>query len=174
MDDFTKLAKDAVENFIRHNKKITAPSNLSKQLTSKKSGTFVTIEKGKDRLLRGCIGTFLPTKRNVALEIIENAISAATKDFRFGAIVPNELQNLHYTVYMLREPEQVKDLDSLNPKKYGIIVKANDGRTGLLLPDLKEVNTLEKQLAIASQKAGIDLKNETVTIYRFEVEKHKE
>ncbi|NLH59701.1 MAG: AMMECR1 domain-containing protein, partial [Clostridiales bacterium] len=54
---------------------------------------------------------------------------------------------------VLTEPEPAKKED-LDPKTYGIIVKA-DGRRGLLLPDLEGVDTIEDQIAIALQKAGI-------------------
>ena len=44
-------------------------------------------------------------------------------------------------------------------------------RRGLLLPNLEGVNTIEEQVAIAKQKAGIgDL--EEVQLERFEVVRH--
>ena len=96
---------------------------------------FVTIEK-KDELqipprnehkvlLRGCIGTYLPTRVNIAEEIIRNAIAAATEDYRFGPIREEEFSQLSYTVYILNYPEPVEDIKKLNPKKFGIIVKTS-------------------------------------------------
>lgn len=57
--------------------------------------------------------------------------------------------------------------DDLDPKRYGVIVKSG-GRTGLLLPDLDGVDSVDEQIAIASQKAGIST-GEPLEIYRFEV-----
>ena len=45
-------------------------------------------------------------------------------------------------------------------------------RRGLLLPNLEGVDTVEKQLAIALSKAGID-DEEPFSIERFEVVRHQ-
>jgi len=179
------LAKKAVENYISESKIISPPSKLPEEFLNKKSGTFVTIKKNDE--LRGCIGTYLPTKKNIVKEVIDNAIAAATEDYRFGPIQKEELPYLSYTVYILNEPELVKDIKELDPKKYGIIVKTVpisssgdvvfDGhfvaKTGLLLPDLEGIDTIEKQISIACQKGGIDPAREKILIYKFTVEKYR-
>ncbi|OGZ18891.1 MAG: AMMECR1 domain-containing protein, partial [Candidatus Nealsonbacteria bacterium RBG_13_38_11] len=147
---------------------------------------FVTIEQNKE--LRGCIGTYLPTRINIAEEIINNAIAAATEDYRFEAIKKEELPYLSYIVYILSAPELVEGINELNPKEFGIIVKTApftypnespvfDGnvsfKAGLLLPDLKGINTPEEQFSIACQKGGINPAKEKVFIYRFRAEKHQ-
>ena len=146
---------------------------MPKEFLERKAGTFVTIEKNGN--LRGCIGTYLPTRRHIAEEIIYNSIAAATEDYRFGSIQKEELSYLSYTIYILSEPELVKDIKELNPKKYGIIVKTTDDypKTGLLLPDLKGVNTIEQQISIACQKGEIDPLKEKISIYKFTVEKYQ-
>jgi AmmeMemoRadiSam system protein A len=195
MHPLVNLAKQTVEIFIKERKIISPPNELSDKFFEKRAGVFVTIEKNGE--LRGCIGTYLPTRENIAKEVIQNAIAAATKDWRFGPVQKEEFPYLSYTVYILSEPELVKDISNLDPKKYGIIVKtvpilANfhefeheysrmdvvfNGRfvpkTGVLLPDLEGVDTVEKQIFIACQKAGIDPEREKFLIYRFTVEKFK-
>jgi AmmeMemoRadiSam system protein A len=183
MHPLVSLAKLAIENYVKEGKITFPPENLPKEFLNKKAGTFVTIEKnGK---LRGCIGTYLPTRENIAEEVIQNAIAAATEDYRFGPVEKEEFPHLSYTVYILNEPELVKDLKELDPKKYGVIVKTVPisptgdvvfnghfvPKTGLLLPDLEGVDTIEKQISIACQKAGIDPEREKFLIYRFTVEK---
>ncbi len=182
------LAKLAVESYIKEGKIISVPKDLDQEFLNKQAGTFVTIEKrlNSHKVLRGCIGTYLPTRKNIALEVIYNAIAAATEDYRFGRVSQLELPDLVYTVYILSKPELVKTKTELNPKKYGIIVKTTpitsssnvtfNGKvpvkTGLLLPDLEGVDTVEKQISIACLKAGIDLSREKIVIYRFKVEKY--
>lgn len=185
MNPYTLLAKQAVENYIKERKIIDIPEDLPKELLSRKAGVFVTIKKNEQ--LRGCIGTYLPTRLTIAEEIIRNAIAAATKDHRFEPIQEKELPHLSYVVYILSEPELVKDIKELDPKKFGIIVKTNPfaypnqevifnskaiPKTGILLPDLDSVDTTEKQISIACQKAGIDPAKEKIIIYRFKVEKY--
>ncbi|MBQ6012247.1 MAG: AMMECR1 domain-containing protein, partial [Alphaproteobacteria bacterium] len=40
--------------------------------------------------LRGCIGTIAATEENIAEEVIQNAISASSRDPRFAPITPEE------------------------------------------------------------------------------------
>lgn len=171
MNPYVQLAKEAVENYIEE-RKVTEPlKDLPKEFFERKAGVFVTIE--KEGRLRGCIGTYLPVRDNIAEEIIHNAIAAAVEDDRFGAVKKTELPHLSYSVYLLHKPERVLDLAELNPKKFGIIVKAGE-RSGLLLPDLEGVDTVAEQIAICCQKGGIMLKQDNVEIYKFTVEKHGE
>lgn len=185
MNPLVILAKKAVENYVKERKVIEAPRDLPKEFFEKRAGTFVTIEKnGK---LRGCIGTYLPTKVNIVEEVIHNAIAAASQDYRFGPIQEEELPHLSYIVYILSQPELVKDISELDPKRYGIIVKTfpisslSDvifnghfvAKTGLLLPDLEGIDTIEKQIFIACQKGNIDPKKEKILLYKFEVKKYR-
>jgi AmmeMemoRadiSam system protein A len=187
MNPLIALAKSAIGNYIIEKRIISPPEDLPSEFLNRRAGTFVTIE--KDSELRGCIGTYLPTRKNIAEEIIHNAIAAATEDYRFGRIKKEELPQLSYTVYILSEPELIKDINELDPKKYGIIVKTAPisypngtdvvfnghfvAKSGLLLPDLEGVDTVEKQILIACQKAGIDPRREKIIIYRFSVEKYQ-
>ena len=168
-DEYVNLAKKTIETYIKDNKKIEVPNNLSSELLNKKAGVFVSIHKlGK---LRGCIGTFLPITNSIAEEIINNAISAATHDPRFSAVTKDELKYLEINVDVLSKPEPIDSLEQLNPKKYGVIV-TNGNRKGLLLPNLDGIDTVDEQIAIAKSKAGI-LKNEVVSLERFEVVRHE-
>ena len=187
MSPLVLLAKQAVENFIKEGKVIEVPEGLPGDFLKRKAGTFVTIE--KDSELRGCIGTYLPSRANIAEEIIHNAIAAASKDYRFGPIKIEELPRLSYAVYILGYPEPVKDIKELDSKKFGIIVKSQGfssgsdaifntapksyQKTGLLLPNLEGVDTVEKQISIACQKGGIDPAREKVLVYKFTVEKYQ-
>jgi len=133
----------------------------------KQAGTFVSIH--KHGMLRGCIGTIEPTQANVAQEVIQNAISAATRDPRFPPVRPEGLADLDIKVDVLSEPEPVESMDELDPRRYGVIVQsARDWRKGLLLPDLEGVDTVEYQVDIARRKAGI-WPDEPIKLYRFEV-----
>lgn len=162
-----KLAKETVESYIREGK-IPQPKELTPEM-EKPAGVFVSIHKQGE--LRGCIGTFEPTKANVAEEIMTNAISSATRDPRFPPIAASELGDLEYSVDILTKPEPVKDVSQLNPKKYGLIVESGF-RRGLLLPDLEGVDTVERQIEICRLKAGIPF-DEPVSLYRFEVKRFK-
>ncbi|MCL5075206.1 MAG: AmmeMemoRadiSam system protein A [Chloroflexi bacterium] len=162
-----RLAKQAVEAYVREGRVIPPPKGLTPEM-QERAGVFVSLKKFGE--LRGCIGTFEPTQPNVAMEIIHNAISSATRDPRFLPVEPAELGDVVYSVDVLTKPERVKGLQELDPKRYGVIVQAGR-RRGLLLPDLEGVNTVEQQLDIARRKAGIAAA-EPVQLYRFEVKRY--
>jgi len=168
MHPLVKLAKETVEQYVRTKKTISPPAELTLEMTGK-AGVFVSLKK-KGRL-RGCIGTFSNTTGNVACEIIQNAISAATQDPRFPPVHPGELNELEYSVDVLTEPKKVAGKKELDPKKYGVVVKSGD-RRGLLLPDLEGVDSVDEQISIASMKAGIFI-GEPIELYRFEVKRYK-
>jgi len=171
MDPYVKLAKDSVETFIKTGKTPSLPPGLPPQMLKKKAGVFVSLHQ-KSGELRGCLGTFLPTKANLAQEIITNAINSATQDPRFPPVTQEELDNLTYSVDILFPPQKAKK-EQINPKKYGLIVSTPDNRQGLLLPNLEGVDTPEQQITICCQKGGID-PQEKLSYQIFKVERHQE
>ena len=114
-----QLARDTIENYVSRGKTIQPPKELTPEM-EKQAGTFVSIH--KHGMLRGCIGTIEPTQANVAQEVIQNAISAATRDPRFPPIMPEELADLDIKVDVLSEPEPVESMEELDPRRYGVIV----------------------------------------------------
>ncbi len=167
MHPLVELAKRSVEAYITRRETIGLLEDVPECMTGK-AGVFVCIK--KHGRLRGCIGTFQPTRECVGLETIANAISAATEDPRFPPVSEKELPELSYSVDVLSPPEKVSDVSELDPKKYGVIV-VSGFRRGLLLPDLEGVDTVEEQLNIAKMKAGI-APHEDVEMYRFEVRRY--
>lgn len=172
MDNYVILANNTIKEYINSGKVINPPSGLPKEMLEKKAGVFVSLHKKSDHSLRGCIGSFLPTKNNVAEEIISNAVSAAFKDPRFLPLTEKELNDLEINVDILSEPGPIADIKQLNPKKYGLLVKNQNNLSGLLLPDIG-IETVEEQIAVCCQKGGIDTKNDKLKFYRFTVERHK-
>ena len=131
---------------------------------------FVSLKKHGQ--LRGCIGTLAPTQACLSDEIVANAKSASTRDPRFRPVQPDELDDLVLDVDVLGDPEPVASLDELDPRVYGVIVSTEDGRRGVLLPDLAGVDAAEEQVAIAAQKGAIDAHAEPILLQRFRVERH--
>lgn len=163
-----QLAREAIKGYLGKKEIISPPAELTHEM-SERHGVFVCLKKqGK---LRGCIGTFEPATPSVAEEIIMNAISAATQDPRFMPLTLSELKETDVSVDVLTPPEPVTSEDTLDPKRYGIIIKSC-GRCGLLLPDLEGVDTVQQQMGIARAKAGIG-ENEAVELFRFEIRRYE-
>lgn len=168
-DEYVKLARNSLENYIKNDEYLKTPNDLPKELLENKAGVFVTIY--KYGVLRGCIGTINPTKKFIAEEIIENAISSGTRDLRFPRVKEEELNQLEYSVDILEKAEEIHSLEELNPEKYGLIVTSGHKR-GILLPNIPSVKTPEEQLKIVRQKAGI-YAFENQKLERFKVVRHK-
>ncbi len=162
-----ELAARTIAEYVREGKTTRKPTSLTPEMRQR-AGVFVSLHKNDE--LRGCIGTFQPTTPDVAEEVIQNAIHAATRDPRFPPVRSNELSQLEISVDVLASPEPVQSAADLDPKRYGVIVEAG-WRRGLLLPDLEGVDTVEYQLDIARRKAGI-APHEPVQLYRFEVTRY--
>ncbi|MCM1172539.1 MAG: AmmeMemoRadiSam system protein A [Clostridium sp.] len=167
-DVYVSLARRTIEEYVTTGKMPDVPNELPDEMREKQAGVFVSIK--KDGRLRGCIGTIEATQSSIAKEIVANAISAATRDPRFSPIKQAELPWLTISVDVLGDTEKISSANELDVKRYGVIV-TRGRRRGLLLPNLEGVDTVEEQLAIAKQKAGID-EEEPVELERFEVVRH--
>ena len=165
---YISLAQESIHHFLNHREKLSCPDPLSQDLRLR-SGAFVSIKKLKK--LRGCIGTLEPCEPNLAMEIIENALKAALHDPRFSPVTTEELQELTYSIDVVRPLEKISTLEDLDPDIYGLVVKSN-GKQGVLLPDLEEVNSTEEQIQICRAKGKIP-EDEPIEIYRFKVERFR-
>ena len=163
-----KLAMAAINAYVKEHRIIDVPKDTPEELCTTCAGAFVCLK--IDGQLRGCIGTIEPVRRNLADEIISNAISSATRDPRFFPVEENELELLDCSVDVLCVPEEINDINELDPKRYGVIVESGECR-GLLLPDLEGVDTAEQQVSIARQKAAITC-HDPIKLYRFEVKRY--
>lgn len=167
-DEYVRLARKSIEALLIDKCRLQRPEGLSSELTDRKAGVFVSIK--KDGRLRGCMGTVSPAEECIADEIINNALAAGFGDTRFDALKENELDEIEISVDVLSTPEKINSVDMLDPQKYGVIVGMGCAE-GLLLPNLEGITTVEQQVAIALQKAGIP-KSSGFEIKRFEVVRH--
>ena len=167
MDAYVKLARDTIFSHVK-GEKLPDLTGLPDEMMNKRAGAFVSVH--EFGMLRGCIGTISATCSNVAEEIRENAVSAVSRDPRFSPVREDELDDLEINVDVLGDAETISSPSELDVKRYGVIV-TNGMRRGLLLPDLDGVDTVEQQISIARQKAGID-PSEEVELQRFEVVRH--
>lgn len=168
-DPYVALARLTVETFVREHRVVEVPADTPAELLEQRAGAFVSLHAHGQ--LRGCIGTISATCENVAEEIVQNGISSCSRDFRFRPVRPDELDYLEYSVDVLGEAEPIESKDELDCVRYGVIVTKGFQR-GLLLPNLDGVDTVEMQVAIAKQKAGIAVDDDNVQLERFEVVRH--
>ena len=172
-DPCVRLARETVARYVltRHEpglSELEAGENVPAELLKRRAGTFVSIHEHGE--LRGCIGTILPTTDCIALEILQNAVSACSRDPRFSPVRAQELSELEISVDVLGEPEPIDSPDELDVHRYGVIVTSGSKR-GLLLPDLEGVDSVAQQIDIARRKGGIG-PFDKISLQRFEVVRH--
>ena len=168
-DPYVRLARYALETYIKTGKRAERPQGLPEKMTACAAGVFVSLK--KDGQLRGCIGTIEPDTDCIADEIMRNAVSSGTQDPRFDPVAERELDQLIYSVDVLGEAEPVSSVEELDAQRYGVIV-SKGWRRGLLLPNLEGVSTPQQQISIALEKACIR-STEDYRIERFEVVRHR-
>lgn len=123
-----KLARKAVEEYLKTGKVINAPKDTSAKLMQR-CGVFITINRleNSKKKLRGCIGYPYPTTI-LAQAVIECTISSAAQDPRFPPLSPDELDHVVFEVSVLTPPELV---EVENPKHLSSRIKV--GEDGLIV-----------------------------------------
>jgi len=146
------LARRAIAHYLEKGKppEIEPEEDICKQ----KRGAFVTLKAHNQ--LRGCVGYPIPHKP-LSDTIIDAAISAATKDFRFPPLEQKELPEIQIEISVLSPPEPVEEFAEIEVGKHGIIITKGLAR-GLLLPQvpLEWGWDREQFLSHGCLKAGLD------------------
>lgn len=155
------LAREAIAEDLRGNPVARPQAGMPAQ------ACFVSLK--LDGRLRGCIGTLRPSQPSLEAEVQANAVAAATRDPRFMPVKPAEVNRLRVSIDVLSAGEPVDSMRLLNPARYGLIVRSGS-RCGVLLPDLKGVETVEQQVQICLEKAGIR-PGQSFSMERFVVER---
>ncbi|MGD8329151.1 MAG: AmmeMemoRadiSam system protein A [Acidobacteriota bacterium] len=147
-----------------------APERLveAEGLLAEPSPVFVTLR--IDERLRGCIGSLVAIHANMVEETEDRARAAAFDDPRFRRLTLPELDATSVEVSILRPLVPVTSVDELDPARFGIEIRDNSGRRAVLLPEIDGIVTVEQQIKVTRQKAGIPPGNE-LTIRKFTVVK---
>jgi AmmeMemoRadiSam system protein A len=168
--DLPAIARQAVESEFSGGLR-APPLQAAGELTAR-HGVFVTMRTAKGEL-RGCRGSLQAMEKDLVHETWRNALATAFQDYRFPPVKAAELPQLRFSVTVLGELEPAATKAELNPAVYGVVVSADDGRKGVLLPAIGGIEAVEQQLAIARRKADIG-PDEDITIQRFKARSFKE
>lgn len=173
-----------MEHFLKHGRKLEVkPSDLPSPKLIEDGATFVTLYIGKQKALRGCIGS-LEARRPIVFDVVNNAINAAFDDPRFQPVQEYELKNIKIEISILTPAEslKVKDADDLLkklvPGKHGLIIQKGWNRATFLPIVWKEIPEKEQFLNELCQKAGLlpyEWKNtDEMEFYTYEAEEFEE
>jgi len=141
---------------------------------------FVTWYIGREKKLRGCIGTFTPLSLHDGLK--EYAITSALRDTRFNPISKDELSKLNCSVSLLTNFEPAKNWNDWQIGKHGIRIEFTNEkgqkRSATYLPEIASeqnwdhVETIDSLLRKGGYKSPItnDLRNQ-LSVTRYQSEK---
>lgn len=146
-----KIARETVESYVKENKipEFKIPFDTLKS----NAGAFVTLN--KNHHLRGCIGSIAPIKP-LYQTVIDNAINACSKDYRFQPVTPVELKNIKIEITVLSPPVPVDSYKDIKIGKHGIILKKGFNQA-VFLPQVATEQgwDLATTLTHLSTKAGL-------------------
>lgn len=128
-----------------------------KSILAEPRGVFVTLFKRNPsgRELRGCIGHIWPV-RPLAEAVVENAVGAAMRDYRFAPMEKNELESLQIEISVLTPLRRVASYNEIVIGRDGIVFYKNNSQA-VFLPHVAEQYgwTLEQTLTQLALKAGL-------------------
>lgn len=141
---------------------------------------FVTWKIGRERHLRGCIGTF--SAINLHSGLAEYAITSATRDSRFSPITRAELPRLHCSVSILTKFEEAKDYLDWQIGRHGIRIEfmneRGHRRTATYLPEVAseqgwdQIQTIDSLLKKGGHRGLITQElRESIKLTRYQSEK---
>ena len=129
--EILRIARATAAEFLRSGR--LPPGKPHRRSLLADGGAFVTLRR-KSGELRGCIGTQseeLPLYRTVQ----DMAVAAATRDPRFPAVQPGELDDIVIEVSVLGERARIRDAREVSIGEHGLTITCH-GQRGLLLPQV--------------------------------------
>ena len=133
------------------------PNRFPNSLKDKDFPLFVTWTKGKNKDLRGCIGTF--SSDNLEKNLYNYSLVAALRDRRFPPITINEIPNLNCGVSLLINFEDAKDCYDWEIGKHGIKIffdESGKNFSATFLPEVPIEHKMDKNTTLEHliRKAG--------------------
>ncbi len=130
--DLLNIARSTINEYVRYGRIPDFDENKLSDKLRQPCGAFVTLK--KDGRLRGCIGRFEAT--GPLFEIVENmSIAASTQDYRFTAVLPEEIDELEIEISVLTPMRKITTIDEIQLGKHGIYIKKGLA-SGTFLPQV--------------------------------------
>jgi AmmeMemoRadiSam system protein A len=133
-------------------------------------GVFVTLTRGG--VLRGCLGEF-EGREPLWKAVAERARASALQDPRFSPVSPEEVDDVHIEISVLRPLKRVESVEEIEVGRHGLLISKGYGR-GTLLPQVATERNWDREsfLRQTCLKAGLDQNDwkEGAEIYTYEAD----
>ncbi len=166
------LARGAIRHYGRTNE-ILRPG--SRPDDPPPCGVYVTVEhlgRTGEVERQSTLGSPLPGETTLRDEIAHAAVLAAYAEPGAKRLKDKAIERLSIVVHLLGEPELIHDNSELDPSTFGVLVRPETGRVGLVLPNTPGIETSSDQVAEAKTRSGLS-RSEEVGVYRFSVTSYR-
>lgn len=126
------IARTTLDSYLKTGKRPVF--DISSPVLLDQGAAFVTLRKGPNKQLRGCIGHIIATMPLWEC-VREMAVAAATQDPRFPKVRHGELAEINIEISVLTPPVPVEDVSEIRVGVHGLIM-SHGFRRGLLLPQV--------------------------------------
>lgn len=168
MNSPAKLAKAVAEHFIK-TQTVLATSPQPPPELQRQRACYIYLYQKPGQRLRAVFGYPLPRYHNLAAEITANTVAAISQSSHF-AIRRADLSSISYSVAVLEAAQRINDYHHLDPRRYGLYLLSDQGKSAVVLPQRPGIETAQDQLATALRESGVNVRQEAVSLYRFGVE----
>ena len=163
MDDYVKLAYDAIEYYLENK---TYLRDFDEKF--KKNSNGIRIEVKINGRLKGISGSNFPTRKNLGLDIIYEAVNAGFFDLKFNPITKENLKDLEIKVFEYFDVEKLRFIEDFNDYD-GIMLSFMEENYYLYRKDFKsDIEMLEKALKISNVDSW-----DNFSIDKFRLKIHK-
>lgn len=163
MDDYVKLAYDAIEYYLENK---TYLRDFDEKF--KKNSNGIRIEVKINGRLKGISGSIFPTRKNLGLDIIYEAVNAGFFDLKFNPITKENLKDLEIKVFEYFDVEKLRFIEDF--KDYdGIMLSFMEENYYVYRKDFaSDIKMLEKALEISNVDSW-----DNFSIDKFRMKIHK-
>ncbi|MDU6546136.1 AMMECR1 domain-containing protein [Anaerococcus vaginalis] len=163
MDDYVKLAYDAIKYYLENK---TYLRNFDEKF--KKNSNGIRIEVKINGRLKGISGSIFPTRKNLGLDIIYEAVNAGFFDLKFNPITKENLKDLEIKVFEYFDVEKLRFIEDFNDYD-GIMLSFMEENYYVYRKDFdSDIEMLEKALEISNVDSW-----DNFSIDKFRMKIHK-
>jgi AmmeMemoRadiSam system protein B/AmmeMemoRadiSam system protein A len=152
--ELLRIARRTIEQYVKDRTLVGLDTTKFSNTMKMNCGAFVTLRKHEE--LRGCIGRF-DASEPLHKVVQQMAIAAATEDYRFPPVEPQETNQLDIEISVLTPMRRIGSIDEIELGKHGIYIRKGT-RGGTFLPQVATETGWSKEEFLrhcAQDKAGI-------------------
>jgi AmmeMemoRadiSam system protein A len=130
-EELLNIARRTVNEYVENGE--VTKFKVESEVLKRKCGAFVTLKK-KNGALRGCIGRIV-TEDPLFLVVRDMAIAAASQDYRFSPVGPDEVGDIEIEISVLTPMQKVSSAKEVEVGRDGLMIRRGYN-SGLLLPQV--------------------------------------